>query len=60
VRSVSEERLCQSVSVACDIELTFTTDSNAPWFLQTEEYYYDGDAVQSKELKETPGALSGA
>ncbi|MBP7053971.1 MAG: RHS repeat-associated core domain-containing protein [Phycisphaerae bacterium] len=38
------------VSVAVDIDLTFTTDSNAPWFLQTEEYYYDGDAVQSGDI----------
>ena len=41
------------LSAACDVDLTFTTDSNAPWFLQTEEYYYDGDAVQSGDIDDT-------
>jgi RHS repeat-associated protein len=38
------------VSVACDIDLTFTTGGDADWFLQTEEYYYDNDAAQSGEI----------
>jgi len=41
------------LSAACDIDLTFTTDSNAPWFLQTEEYYYDNDAVQSGDIDDS-------
>jgi len=38
------------ISVAVDLDLEFTTDSNAPWFLQTEEYYYENDAVQSGDI----------
>jgi RHS repeat-associated protein len=38
------------LSVACDIDLTFTTGGDADWFLQTEEYYYDNDAAQSGEI----------
>ncbi|MBC8471715.1 MAG: hypothetical protein H8D56_19820 [Planctomycetes bacterium] len=47
----------ESFSEALDTNLSFTTDGDLGWFVQTAVAYFDGDAVQSGDILDAQSSL---